>query len=429
MTLPAESLPSYQTCTEILANQSPAWLARLRRHALARFLNSGFPSPRQEEWKYTNLTPIERKRFLLANTAGGADAGWIKSKLLPDCWHLVLIDGQVADFSHPPKGAVIVSDLGTALLHHNELIARGFGQAVDESHGFIDFNTALFRGGALIYLSRGAHLTQPIQILHVQTKAQAVPTRHLIVLEEDTAATVIETYVGTEAGLSAHVSEALLGPGSHLEHFKIQQESERAFHFGGLYVKQGAASHFSQTQFALGGFMARSEIHVQLGEGSQCTLQGLHWANGRRHLDSHTRIIHAAPGGTSRETYKALAEDAGRSVFQGRIVVQPGAQKTDAAMDNKNLLLSEMAEVDSKPQLEIYADDVRCSHGVSIGQLDQDALFYLQTRGIDPKAARQLLIYGFVNALVEAVPVAPLRAWLHQELDHRFDAIDLENTL
>jgi Fe-S cluster assembly protein SufD len=432
MSLAAESFTDYQRSAERLARQSPAWLAGLRQQALARFVGSGFPSPRQEEWKYTNVAPIERKRFALAETSGNANADWVRSKLLPNCWHLVLIDGQVAwEFSQLPKqNQTIVSDLGTALLRHQELTARGFGQAVDDNHGFIDFNTALFQNGALIYLGGGAHLEQPIQILHVQTQAAAIPTRHLILLEEGAAATVIETYVGTDAGgLSAHVSEALLGPSSRLEHFKIQQESDTAFHFGGLYVKQGPHSHFNQTQFALGGFLARSEIHVSLGEGSRCTLDGLHWANGRRHLDSHTLIVHAAPGSTSRETYKALAEGSGRSVFQGRIVVQPGAQKTDAAMENKNLLLSEAAEVDSKPQLEIYADDVRCSHGVSVGQLDEDALFYLQTRGIRPKAARQLLIYGFVNTLIEAVPVVSLRTFLHRELDHRFDAIELENTL
>lgn len=427
MSLAAESWTAYQDCTERLASQSPAWLARLRRQALARFLTTGFPSPRQEAWKYTNLAPIERKRFALAETQGNADAEWIQSKLLPDCWHLVLIDGQVAwEFSKIPQ---TVSELGTALRQHNELVAKGFGQAVDESHGLIDFNTALFQGGALLYLSAGAHLERPIQILHVQTQAAAVLTRHLIVLEEKAAATVIETYIGTAAGLSAHVSEALLGPSSSLEHFKIQQESDTAFHFGGLYVRQEAGSHFSQTQFALGGLLARCEIHARLGEGSHCTLTGLHWANGCRHLDSHTRIVHTAPNGTSREAYKALAEDEGRSVFQGRIVVQPGAQKTDAAMENKNLLLSETAEVDCKPQLEIYADDVRCSHGVSVGQLDQDALFYLQTRGIKPNAARQILIYGFVNAMIEAVAVPSLRTFLRREQAFRFDAIDLEAIL
>lgn len=431
MSLAAELFTAYQRSAERLTRQSPAWLAGLRRQALARFVGSGFPSPRQEEWKYTNVAPIERKRFALAETPGNASASWLRSKLLSDCWHLVLIDGQVArEFSRLPEpGRAIVCDLDAALRYYEERVAQGFGRAVDENHGFIDFNTALFQGGALIYLSPGAQLKQPVQILHVQAQAIAIPTRHLVVLEEGAAATIIETYVGTEAGLSAHVSEALLGPNSRLEHFKIQQESDTAFHFSGLYVKQGPGSHFRQNQFAVGGFLARSEIHASLGEGSQCTLDGLHWANGRRHLDSHTRIVHAAPHGTSRQTYKALAEDSGRSVFQGRIVVQPGAQKTDAAMNNKNLLLSETAEVDSKPQLEIYADDVRCSHGVSIGQLDQDALFYLQTRGIGPRAARQLLIYGFVNALVEAIPVAPLRAYLHQELDRRFDAIELENTL
>ncbi|GAB6068088.1 Fe-S cluster assembly protein SufD [Methylothermus subterraneus] len=427
MNLPAEH---YQNAAERLARQSPFWLAAFRRQALAQFLRSGFPSPREEEWKYTNVTPIERKRFALATAQGQVEAGWIRAKLLPDCWHLVLIDGQFApEFAKLPKtGETLVADLKTALIQRPEPIAKGFGRAVEQSHGLIDFNTALFQDGALIHLSAGVRLAQPIQILHVQTQEAASLSRHLIVLEEGAAATVIETYVGTAGGLLAHVGEALLGPNSRLEHCKIQQEADTAFHFGGLYVHQGPNSDFQQTQFALGGLLARSEIHVRLDENSRCTLHGLHWANGRRHLDSHTRIVHAAPNTTSREVYKALAEDFGRSVFQGRIVVQKGAQKTDAAMENKNLLLSETAEVDSKPQLEIYADDVQCSHGVSVGQLDEDALFYLQTRGIALEAARELLIYGFVNAAIEAAPLAPLRAFLHQELNGRFALLNLDSS-
>lgn len=427
----AESLTPYQNISTRLARQGPAWLATQRQEAMARFLSLGFPSPRHEEWKYTNLAPIERRCFLPAQAPGSPDLTWIQTKLLADCWHLVLIDGHYArELSRLPKSdQIIVSPLDGALQHQLELVTQGWGQAVDEHHSLIDFNTALFQNGAWIYISPGVQLSQPIQILHVQTQEAAAVTRHLILLGENAQACVIETYLGLSAGLTAHVSEALLGPKSHLEHYKIQQETDRAFHFSGLYVRQEAASQLRQVQFALGSALARSEIHTTLGEESSCLLEGLHWANGHRHLDSHTRIIHTAPAGTSRETYKALAEEAGRSVFQGKIVVQPGAQKTDAAMDNKNLLLSEAAEVDSKPQLEIYADDVQCRHGVSIGQLDEDALFYLGTRGIAPQAARELLIYGFVNASVSTVSVPSLRRFLHRELDLRFQAIDLESTL
>ncbi len=431
MALLAETLMSYRTQAETLASQSPAWLAGLRGQALGRFSKHGFPSPREEEWKYTNASAIERKRFAIATSPGSVDGAWIEEQLLPDCWHLVLIDGHFArDLSHPAlAGDVVFCDLHAAQMRHPDLLARGLGQAVDVDHGFIDFNTALFHGGALISLSPGTRLEHPIQILHIQTQPAAIPTRHLILLEEGSEATVIESHIGVAAGLTAHVSEILLGENAKLQHFKIQQEYERAFHFGGLYVRQAAGSRFLQTQFALGGFLARSEIHVHLEEGCEAVLDGLHWADGRRHLDTHTRLIHTEPNGTSRETYKAIAEDRGHSVFQGRIVVQPGAQKTDAAMNNRNLLLSDNAEVDSKPQLEIYADDVKCAHGVTVGQLDPDALFYLETRGIDAEAARQLLLYGFVNELIEAVDIEPLRGYLHQQLDHRFQAIELDETL
>ncbi|WP_022947911.1 Fe-S cluster assembly protein SufD [Methylohalobius crimeensis] len=431
MTMPASVTP-YQSRAESLAASSPDWLAKLRRGALARFAEQGFPSLREEEWKYTNVAPIERKRFPLAEAPGQVDPAWAQDKLLPDCWHLVLIDGHFArDLSSLPErtGETVICDFNEALDRHSEWLTQGFGRAVDVDHGFIDFNTALFQGGAFIHLSAGARLEKPIQILHLQTQAAAAASRHLILLEEGAEATVIETYAGSDAGLTAHIGEVLLEKEAHLQHFKIQEEAERSFHFGGLYVKQAPHSHLTQNQFALGGFLARSEIHVTLDEGSACHLDGLHWARGRRHLDSHTRIVHAAPNGTSRENYKALADDSGHSVFQGRILVQPHAQKTDSAMHNRNLILSDKAEVDSKPQLEIYADDVQCAHGVTVGQLDDDALFYLETRGLDADAARQLLIYGFVNELIEAVPVMPLRAYLHRQLDPQFNAIDLKNPL
>ncbi len=427
MTQTAER-PGYRRHTESLAAQEPAWLAGIRRQALEKFERGGFPSPREEAWKYTNVSAIERKRFTIAAEPGGIDGEHIRSLLLPECWHLVLIDGHFQrDLSHPAlAGDVVLCDLGAARLRHPELLAENLGRAVDVDHGFLDFNTALFHGGALIRLKPGTRLPHPIQILHLQTQAAAIPTRHLMVLEAGAEATVIESYTGGEGGLTAHVTEVLLGENARLRHFKIQEEHARAHHFGGLYVRQSAGSDFTQTQFALGGFLSRSEIHVRLAENCRATLDGLHWADGRRHLDSHTRLIHAGPHGVSRETYKTIAEERGRSVFQGRIVVEPGAQKTDAAMNNRNLLLSDDAEVDSKPQLEIYADDVKCAHGVTIGQLDPDALFYLETRGIDAEAARQLLLYGFVNELIEAVEVEPLRRYLHGRLDRRFQAIDLE---
>ncbi len=428
MTLSAEALALYQDAVESLASNSPAWLAGLRRKALDRFATNGFPSPREEEWKYTNITAIERKGFAVATSMGEVDPAWIGSLLLPECWHLVLIDGHFArDLSHPALvGDVVFCDMEAAKLRHADLLAEGFGQAVDVDHGFIDFNTALFQGGALIRLNPGTRLEQPIQILHILTQAAAIPTRHLIQIGEEAEATVIESHAGVAAGLTAHVSEVLLGKNASLKHFIIQEDHQRAFHFGGLYVRQETGSRLAQTQFALGGFLARSEIHVTIGKDCETLLDGLHWANGRRHLDTHTRLVHAKPNGTSRENYKVIAEERGRSVFQGRIVVEPGAQKTDAAMNNRNLLLSDDAEVDSKPQLEIYADDVKCAHGVTIGQLDPDALFYLQTRGIDAESARQLLLYGFVNELIEAVDVEPLRGYLHRQLDRRFHAIPLE---
>ncbi|BCX81612.1 Fe-S cluster assembly protein SufD [Methylomarinovum caldicuralii] len=428
MTLPAEVIEPLRRHTDVLAENAPAWLAGLRRKALERFVACGFPSPREEEWRYTNVTPIARKRFPVAAESGQVDVAWVQQRLLADCWHLVFIDGHFhRDLSHPAlAGDVILCDLDSALRRHPDQVSRILGQAVDEDHGFIAYNTALFHGGMLLWLQSGVELEHPVQILHIQTQPAAALTRHLIRLEAGARATVIESYAGVEAGLTAHVTEVVLAENAALDHVKIQEEHDRAFHFGGFYVDQADGARCRQTHFALGALLARSDIHARLGQGCETRFDGLHWADGRRHLDSHTRLIHARPDSVSREAYKAIAEQRGRSVFQGRIVVEPGAQRTDAEMNNRNLLLSDDAEIDTKPQLEIYADDVKCAHGVTVGQLDPDALFYLETRGIDQAAARQLLLYGFVNELIEQVGIVPLRAYLHRRLDDRFDAIELD---
>ena len=237
----------------------------------------------------------------------------------------------------------------------------------------------------------------------------AATTRNLLVLEGQTALDFIETYVGADASyLAIAVTEVFVGETASLTLYKYQIESEKAYHFGGTYVKQAQNSRFTHHNFALGGFLARCDIHTDLDEASECELNGLYLGAKRQHLDNHTRINHLKPHAVSRETYKGVLDDRARGVFQGRVVVAEDAQKTDSQMNNRNLLLSNDAEADTKPQLEIYADDVKCGHGVTVGQLDEKSVFYLKSRGVDDETARNMLTFAFANEMVDKIKIKGL---------------------
>ncbi|CAG1772828.1 FeS cluster assembly protein SufD [uncultured bacterium] len=264
-----------------------------------------------------------------------------------------------------------------------------------------------------IDIPAGVVLPKPLHILHVSTRDEALAnTRSLVGLGANAEAKLIETFAGTagKSYLTAAVTEIRLGDNAGLDHYKVQVESDKAYHFGGVYVSQEKTSRFKQSNLSFGGLLARNEIHAELGTGSECELNGLFLAKGRQHVDNHTLIHHLEPYGTSRETYRGVLAERARGVFQGRIVVHPQAQKTNAEMNNRNLLLSEDAEIDAKPQLEILADDVKCSHGVAVGQLDPESVFYLVSRGVDSETARNMLTFAFANEMVEKIGLDSLRA-------------------
>jgi len=279
----------------------------------------------------------------------------------------------------------------------------------------------------VIEVAAKQQLEKPLQILHVVTQSDALAaTRNLFVLDEQAEAEVIETYIGSvDSYFTASVNECLLGKNAGLTLYKVQLEAEKAQHFGGTYVKQSRDSRFNHHNFALGSGLARSDIHCDLDTAAECSLNGLFVASKRQHIDNHTRINHLKPHGISREFYKGVLDNKARGVFQGRVVVAEDAQQTDSEMNNRNLLLSADAEVDTKPQLEIYADDVKCSHGVTVGQLEEKSVFYLQSRGLDEEAARNILTFAFANEMVDKVENAELKALLLKELLERFPAISL----
>ena len=414
-----------QALADDLPGRNLLWLEAIRQQAAQGFAAGGFPSLREEEWKYTNVTALEKKLFQpqAASVAGTVDPANLEKHKLADTWTLVLVDGRfdpgLSALDGLP-GNVIATSLAKALENHPERVKALLGTALGRvSHGFINFNTAYFSDGAFIEIPAGVVLPKPLHILHLTTQDDMLAnTRSLVGLGANAEVKLIETFAGSagKSYLTAAVTEIRLGDNAGLDHYKVQVESDRAYHFGGVYVSQERSSRFKQSNLSFGGLLARNEIHAELGTGSECELNGLFLAKGRQHVDNHTLIHHVEPHGTSRETYRGVLAGRARGVFQGRIVVHPKAQKTSAQMNNRNLLLSEDAEIDAKPQLEILADDVKCSHGVAVGQLDPESIFYLVSRGVDHGTARNMLTFAFANEMVEKIGLDSLRGRVQEYL-------------
>jgi len=392
------------------------------------FSAHGFPSPREEEWRYTNVSGIEKKLFSpsLSLTAGDLDSEWLKSYQLEDTWSVVLVNGHfsaaLSNLTDLPATVSIMS-MADALAKQSDKVEKYLGTAADQSeHSFIAFNTAWFTDGLFVHVPAKQVLDKPIQVLHIVTGSDAMATtRNIIIADEMAEAKIIETFVGIDnAYLTAAVTEVFVGQNADLTLYKMQSESDKAYHFGGSYIKQARNARFTHHNFAFGGLLARSDIHVDLDHASECELNGLYLGVKRQHIDNHTRINHLKPYAISRELYKGVLDDRARGVFQGRVIVAIDAQKTDSQMNNRNLLLSDDAEADTKPQLEIYADDVKCGHGVTVGQLDEKSIFYLQSRCVDEETARNMLTFAFANEMVDKVKIRGLHDMVLEQVLARF---------
>lgn len=410
-------LDDFRRHHDALPGRHLPWLAQLREQAMQRFTEMGFPTLRSEDWKYTSVAPIEKGLFTLATGAAtGVEASEIAALALPGAHLAVFVDGRhVAALSRTddlPGGATIAS-LAVLLERHPRGLPAQFGHAGDYPSAFAALNAACMTDGVCVHLAPGTRLEAPIHLLFVTSADKlAVHTRNLIIAEPDSSATIVEHHVGTGPAsyFTNTVMDILVCERARIEHHKLQEESLKSCHVAAVNAHLVTDSGFASTSFAFGAALARTDIRVALnGEGAQCALDGLYLADGRRHVDHHTRIDHNRPRGTSRELYKGVLDGGGRGVFNGRVVVQPGAQKTDAAQTNRNLLLSELAEIDTKPQLEIWADDVKCSHAATVGQLDAEQIFYLRSRGQDEATARALLTYAFAAEIVERVELPSLR--------------------
>ncbi len=393
------------------------WLAALRESALRKFLVMGFPTRHDEDWKYTNVAPIEKGRFAQSLVyPANIDVAQVEALALPGSHLLVFVDGHfmsaLSKIDGLPAG-ISVAGLSTLLDRKQSGIEKQFDSAASYSSAFAALNTACMTDGACIHLAKGVQLDTPLHLLFLaSTSTLAIHTRNLVFAEADSRAIIVEHHaaLGTPTYFTNTVTDIVLGRGARIEHHKLQQESTKAFHIAAINADLAGQSRFVSTSFALGGALARTDIRAKLnGEGAECTLDGLYVTDGRQHIDHHTRVDHNVPRGSSRELYKGVLSGASRAVFNGKVVVHPDAQQSDAAQTNRNLLLSEHAEIDTKPQLEIWADDVKCNHAATVGQLDAGQVFYLRSRGLDEETARALLTYGFAAEMVQRVEQPSLR--------------------
>ena len=401
---------------------APGWLRELRRGAMARFTELGFPTGKLEEWKFTSVAPIARTRFHPAQPDSRPVR--LPAAVPAGAPHIVFLNGRYSQAQSNLGGlppGVRVGSLAEFLKNGRaeEHLAR---YAAWREEAFVALNTALAEDGAFIEISRGTVLREPIYMVFCSTPSgepAMLHPRNLILAGEASQAAIVEVYAGDAGGnyFTNAVTELLAGETAVIEHYKLQQESQEAFHVATLQVRQQRSSNFAAHSVSLGGALVRNNVNAVLdGDGAQCTLNGLYLVGGRQHVDTHTVLDHAKPHCGSREYYKGILDGRSSAVFNGGIVVRKDAQKTDAIQSNKNLLLSEDAVINTKPQLQIWADDVRCTHGATIGQLDSEALFYLRSRGIGHDRARHLLTFAFANDVLGRMKLEELRAHLERQM-------------
>ncbi|MBC7943976.1 MAG: Fe-S cluster assembly protein SufD [Burkholderiales bacterium] len=413
-----------------LPGSSIGWLQDARRDALSRFAERGIPTTRDENWKYTDVSSLEKRALIAAPSPDRADAATLAASIerlaLAAEYHLlVFVDGRydrdLSWLGRLPAGATI-SSMAEVLERDPGLLEAHFAGEIWPHGAFGWLNTALAADGAVIHLEADTVVEQPVHLLFLATgSASAVHATNLIVAGNNAKVTVIEHYAGDDGAtyFTNALTHIVIGENANVAHYKLQQESAKAFHIAGIHAKQAAHGRFASHSISLGAQLARNDISTYLAAGSHCELNGLYLADGRRHVDHHTRIDHAEPDATSSEVYRGILDGGARGVFNGKVVVHQDAQHTDAKQENHNLLLSKNAEIDTKPELEIYADDVKCTHGATIGQLDDAMLFYLRSRGLDEAAARSLLIYAFAHDIIDRMALQPLRKRLERQLIER----------
>jgi Fe-S cluster assembly protein SufD len=418
-------LGAYAELEKELRGHGKSALLDARQAAIERFAELGFPTLDDEEWRFTNLAPLAKTSFRLA----GRNANRLKrapsaALMAGGLAQLVFVNGFYApELSSPPAEVRFGGSLARVLATKPQSVLPHLARyAQYEEHAFTALNTALMRDGAFLHIPDNTVVETPINLLCIAT-TDGEPTvshpRNLIVVGQNSQVTLVESFVGTEGEVyfTNAVTEIVAGEASVVDHYKLQQEATSAFHVATLQLQLARGSNFSSHFISLGGNLVRNEVNAVLAaEGIECTLNGLYMGSGAQHIDNHTVIDHAMPRCASHELYKGILRDRARGVFNGKIYVRQDAQKTDAKQTNQTLLLSDDATINTKPQLEIYADDVKCTHGATVGQLSDDALFYLRSRGIGADESRALLTYAFANDVIGRMKLAPVRRRLEEIL-------------
>ena len=422
------------------AKDAPEWVTGLRREAISGFGKLGFPTLYDEEWRFTNLQALRRGSFSIAGNGisevSGQDVESWGIKGL-DCLRLVFVNGRFApslSCTEDAGGGVVVTSLSEAICEREDLVRGHLARYADyEKDAFISLNTSYFEDGVFVYVPDGTVFKKPVHVLHISTDEGSplfINPRNLIVVGQNSTAKVIEHYVSTSQSVyfSNVVTEVVCGEAANLEHYRLEFESPKAFNFLTLRVNQQKNSNIVSHSILHGGAIVRNNVHpVLAGEGCNSDIYGLFISEGRQHMDNFMRVEHASPHCDSRQFYNGVLDDRSKGVFHGRILVHEGAEKTDAKQTNRNLLLSDTAQIDTKPQLEIYNDDVKCTHGATIGQMDEEALFYLRSRGVPMRKAKIIMLRAFTNETLEHMSIDSVRdalegvvmKWFERRLENR----------
>ena len=419
----AEQLGTYlESFTEFqkrAAGRDLSWLRNLRESAFARFCEVGFPTTHDEDWRFTNVSPIAKASFELSRDTRITKQEVEQFGVAGFGWQLVFVNGQfsreLSAIGQLPAG-VSVNSLAEEISANSSFVESHLGRYLDiRRDAFSALNTAFAEDGGYVHVRRGVVLAEPVYLLFISTasdKPLMSHPRNLIVIENEAQATIVEDYVSTgeTVAFSNTATELIAGENATVSHYMVEREHRQAFNISTLRIQQGRSANVSSHSVLLGGGLVRNNVHpVLAGEGGECLINGLFIGNGRQHLDNYMQVEHASPHCASRQFYNGILDDYAHGVFHGRIIVHKNAQKTDAKQTNRNLLLSDDARIDTKPQLEIYADDVKCTHGATIGQIEENALFYLRSRGIDEISARKLLLLAFANECLDRMAAGVAR--------------------
>jgi len=410
----SEILEFYDQQAKSALSELP-WLASLQASALSELHRTGFPTRQDEEWKYTPVDALLKNPFTKTSQLNKVTAKPISD--LPIKQQIHIHNGQISGIEslQLPAG-VLILPLATAMTKHPELLKPYLGKILQQTHGFHALNTAMMHCGLFIYIPEGVCIEEPIALVHYQDQMnQAVHLRHVILAETKSQATIVEEYLGENdcIYLTNTVTEVCVAAKAKITHYKVQRESKASYHIGHISVKQATHSEFASHSFSLGGKLVRSDLSLYLQEEfAKVLMNGIYAPTEGQHIDHHTTVYHLVPNCESEQDYKGILGGQSRAIFNGKVIVAKDAQHTNAKQQNKNLLLSAQAEINTKPQLEIFADDVLCSHGATVGQLDEEALFYMATRGIGPADAAHYLIHAFANDNLRLIPHADIAAWI-----------------